>query len=92
VLRLTERQRSFWQEVHDEHPDEAVVELPGRALIICGRYGEQFAFIVCDRPDDSAAFYYIVWQKAIRQTHDSVFGFLEGMRADAAYWIDHGIA
>ena len=61
------------------------------ALLICGRYGEQFSYIVCDRPDDSAVWYVNVWDRRPREMHDSVFGFLESMRADAEYWIRRGL-
>lgn len=91
VLRMTEEERAFWNEVRAEAPDEAVVELPPGALIICGRYGEQFQFIECSRPDDSPVFSFNHWEPGFRQVQDSVFGFLEALRADAEYWIGRGV-
>jgi hypothetical protein len=90
VLQLTEQERAFWADVSAEDPAAAVVELPPHALIICGRHGEQFTFIECQRPDDSPVFCFNHWQKLIRQTDDSVIEFLEAMRADAEHWIGKG--
>jgi hypothetical protein len=91
VLRLTEEERAFWAEVRAEDPGEAVVELPADALIVCGRYGEQFQFIECSRPDDSPVFYFNHWEPGFRRVEGSVFGFLEAMRADAEHWIRQGL-
>jgi SMI1 / KNR4 family (SUKH-1) len=90
VLRLTEQERALWAEVRVEEPDSTVVELPPQSLIICGRRGEQFSFIDCQQTDDSPVFYFNHWQMQIRQTHHSLFGFLESMRADAEHWMAMG--
>jgi hypothetical protein len=90
VLRLTEEERQFWAEVRADDMTAAAVELPPQALIICGRHGEQFTVMDCTRPDDSPTFYFNHWDKQMRQTHDSLFGFLESMRADAEHWIGRG--
>jgi hypothetical protein len=91
VLRLTAEERGFWAEVRAEDPGATIVELPPHALLICGRYGEQFQFIECTHQDDSPVFYFNHWDLAIRQVEDSVFGFLEAMRADAEHWIRQGL-
>jgi hypothetical protein len=90
VLRLTEEERQFWADVRAEDPATTVIELPPQALIICGRHGEQFTFIKCTHEDDSPVFYFNHWKKQIRQTDDSLFGFLESMRADAEHWSAKG--
>lgn len=90
VLRLTEEERAIWAEVRGEGPDEANVELPPNALIICGRYGEQFLFIECSLSEDSPVYYFNRWELGFRRVEDSVFGYLEAMRADAEHWIRLG--
>jgi hypothetical protein len=85
VLAMTAEMRQQWAEAQAEDgsgpPPE--FELPGDALLIYGRLGEQFEFIRCGRQDDSPVWYFNTWGWQVRQTESSVLAWLESWCGEA---------
>lgn len=73
-----------------EYPDEPTVELPDDALIVAGRLGEQFQFLRCNDPDDSAVWYFNEYDHQIVDSAQSVLDWLESFCDAAEQAIQNG--
>lgn len=51
--------------------------LPQGALLINGRLGDQFEFIICNGAVESGVYYFNTWDWNIIKSHDSVIDWLE---------------
>jgi hypothetical protein len=67
-------------------------ELPADALVILGRDGEQFNFIRCDRPEDSAVWALDLGATRVRgrRFRPSVLGWVRAWAAEAAEVVASG--
>jgi SMI1 / KNR4 family (SUKH-1) len=92
MLEITEWDRARVKRVLEKDHVQ-IPELPPNALMICTRYYEQFAYILCEGQDDSPVFFCTDdWEdREIKKWYDSVFNFFEMMRRDAAHFIKKGI-
>jgi hypothetical protein len=70
----------------------AKFELPSDALVILARDGEQFNYIRCDRPDDSAVWAIDLGALRVRPRHfrTSVLGWLRAWAREAAEAVASG--
>jgi hypothetical protein len=73
VLNLT---ADFRTEMRDLNPPPSFA-LPGDALIICCRLGEQFEFIRCNSPDESIVYYFNSWNWDIVESTESIIAWLD---------------
>lgn len=92
VLAMTAEQRLLWAEARAENgsgPPPAF-ELPGDALLIYGRLGEQFEFIRCRGEDDSPVWYFNTWEWQVREAAPSVLAWLESWCTEAEWAISSG--
>ncbi len=62
-------------------PGAPAFVLPPKALVILGRLGEQFLFIVCDHPNDSPVFYVNSWDRVAKEAYPSILSWLRDVWA-----------
>ena len=72
VLEMTEEQRRW----HHDEPEEQPIRLPDDALIVLGRFDEQFSFIRCRGTADSAIYYYEMLDPAAQRWSPSLVTWL----------------
>lgn len=84
VLKMTADERWSWNDGADDGsgPPEKF-QLPGDALLIAGRLGDQFEFIRCNLPDDSPVWYFNTYEWEVKQSHASIFDWLEAWCGEA---------
>jgi hypothetical protein len=61
----------------DCKPGAPAFRLPEHAFVIAGRLGEQFEYIVCDRPDESPVYYVSTWERVPKLSHPTILAWLE---------------
>ena len=88
VLHLGEQLRDGLAEVGALNAPE--FRLPTNALVIVGRLGEQFEYIVCDDPEDSPVFYVSTYDRVATRAYTSVLAWLQDMRSEAVEAIRDG--
>ncbi|MCE9634911.1 MAG: hypothetical protein K8T90_04330 [Planctomycetes bacterium] len=88
VLQLGQQLREGLAEVGA--PSAPEFHLPANALVILGRLGEQYEYIVCDDPDDSPVFYVNTYDRVASRAHASVLGWLRDIYAEAVEAIRDG--
>jgi hypothetical protein len=81
VLVMTRDQRQLWAKWRQEagrHPaPPPEFAFPDDALLIAGRLGEQFSFILCGGQDDVPVWYLNNYRWETREMHGSVLEWLE---------------
>ena len=80
IRQMTEEQRRL----HRDEPEEQPIRLPDDALIVLGRFDEQFQFIRCQGTPDAAIYYYEMGQPAAQYWSPSVVTWLNAWCDEAA--------
>ena len=80
VLQMTEEQWRW----HRDEPEEQPVALPDDALIILGRFDEQFQFIRCQGTPEAAVYYYEMGEPAAQHWSPSLVTWLHAWCDEAA--------
>ena len=75
VLENTSYWRTFVLECEQED-DTELFHLPDDAFVINNRLGEQFEYIRCDNADDSAVWYFNMWEPTSQQHKTSLYYWL----------------
>jgi len=88
VLRLGEQLRDGMSE--DCAPGAPQFCLPANALVIVGRLGEQFEYVVCDQPEDSPVFYVNTWDRVAKRVYPCVLDWLRDLHSEAVEAIRSG--
>jgi hypothetical protein len=88
VLQLGEQLRDGLTEAGAANAPE--FHLPANALVIVGRLGEQFEYIVCDDPEDSPVFYVSTYDRVATRAYASVLAWLRDMHVEAVEAIRDG--
>jgi hypothetical protein len=92
VLEMTADQRLLWAECNDSDgsgPPQGF-QLPLDALLIASRLADQYEFIRCCGQEDSAVFYFNVWDWQVRESNPSVLAWLETWCGEAERAIASG--
>ncbi len=63
---------------------------PKNALLISGRLGTQFEFIICNAKNDSPVYYFNTWDWTIKQSQPSIYSWLEAWCDEAERAIANG--
>jgi hypothetical protein len=92
VLKMTAEQRRMWAEcqAEDGGGPPGSFELPPDALLIAGRLGDQFEFIRCAGQEDSPVWYFNCWEWQVKESHPSLFTWLECWCEEAEWAIASG--
>lgn len=80
ILQMTEDERRW----HRDEPEEQPLNLPDDALIVLGRFDQQFQFIHCQGTPDAAIYYYEVGEPAARYWSSSIANWLNAWCDEAA--------
>ncbi len=94
ALTLTGKEFEMWKRIRLKNPTYSNPAFPNHGLIFCVRLCHPcYWLIICDGQDDSPVirFDYDFEPVQFKQTQESLFGFLEELRRDAAHWIRQGI-
>ena len=79
VLENTDYWRAFVSECEQESDDEdasKLFQLPDNTFVINSRLGEQFEYIQCDDTNDSAIWYFNMWEPTSKQHKTSIYYWL----------------
>ncbi|MEO9592526.1 SMI1/KNR4 family protein [Rhodopirellula bahusiensis] len=88
VIDMTAEQRADFAEDGELQKLDALIG--PLDLLILGRLGEQYYFIRCDNPDDSAVYYFNNSDMATRRVYDSVLDYLNAIADECCDAIQGG--